>query len=141
MPDRDPALRIHESFARQGLMRTLGASLAGVAPGAVSLRAPIRPESCQQHGAAHAGLTFALGDTAAGYAALSLMPDESEVMTAEIKINLLRPAVGKVLEARGKVLKAGRRLCVVQADVFALDDAGAENHVATLLGTMVPVAP
>ena len=133
--------RIAASFARQGLMRTLGAHLVAADAGHCRIRAPIGPGATQQHGAAHAGLTFALGDSAAGYAALTLMPDDAEVMTAEIKINLLRPASGPLLEARGEVLKPGRRLVVVRADVFALQDGGAETHVATLLGTMVPVAP
>lgn len=130
--------RISASFARQGLMRTLGASLLAVGPGACRIGAPLGPGVTQQHGAAHAGLTFALGDSAAGYAALTLMPEGAEVMTSEIKIHLLRPGVGDRLEARGRVLKPGRRLIVVQSDVFALR-GDAEVHIATLLGTMVPV--
>jgi uncharacterized protein (TIGR00369 family) len=130
--------RVAASFARQGLMRSLGAELVAVAPGRCRIAAPLGPAVTQQHGAAHAGLTFALGDSAAGYAALTLLPDGAEVMTSEIKIHLLRPGVGDRLEARGEVLKPGRRLIVVRADVFALRD-GVETHIATLLGTMVPV--
>lgn len=130
--------RIADSFARQGLMQTFGARLLAVGPGQCRIDAPLGPGVTQQHGAAHAGLTFALGDTAAGYAALTLMPDGAEVMTSEIKIHLLRPGVGDRLEARGRVLKPGRRLIVVQSDVFALR-GGTEVHIATLLGTMVPV--
>jgi len=137
----DPELldRISESFARQGLMQTLQARMVEVAPGRARVQAPLGPRTSQQHGAGHAGLTFALGDSAAGYAALTLMPPGAEVMTAEIKINLMRPAIGAALEARGEVLKAGRRLTVVRADVFALQADGSETLVATLLGTMVPV--
>ena len=131
--------RIAASFARQGLMQTFGARLLAVDPGACRIGAPLGPAVTQQHGAAHAGLTFALGDTAAGYAALTVMPDGAEVMTSEIKIHLLRPGVGDRLEARGRVLKPGRRLIVVQSDVYALRGDGAEVHIATLLGTMVPV--
>lgn len=98
--------RIHDSFARQGLMQSFGAALADVAPGRVAITAPIRPEASQQHGAAHAGLTFALADSAAGYAALTLMPEGREVMTVEAKINLIAPAVGECLMARGEVAKA-----------------------------------
>lgn len=132
--------RIHESFAKQGLMRTFGAKILSVQAGACTISAPIAPAFSQQHGAGHAGLTFALGDTAAGYAALSLLPAGREVMTSEIKINLLRPALGKTLIARGRVIKAGQRLIVVQSEVFAANDQD-EVQVAILLGTMVPVDP
>jgi uncharacterized protein (TIGR00369 family) len=130
--------RIRESFARQGMMATLGAALDGIAPGAVSIRAPNRPGSSQQQGFAHAALTFAVGDSAAGYSALSLMEPGYEVVTAEIKINLIAPAKGEWLIARGRVVKPGRRLIVVMAEVFAVD-SGAEKQVALLTGTMVPV--
>jgi uncharacterized protein (TIGR00369 family) len=136
----DLTARIRASFDRQGLMATFGASLDDVAPGAVTISAPITPGVQQQQGYAHAGLTFALGDTAAGYSALSLLPEDREVVTAEIKVNLLAPATGERIVARGRVLKPGRRLVVVQSEVFAQDGGGAETPVAILLGTMVPVA-
>ena len=132
--------RVQASFARQGMMATLGATVEAVAPGAVTLAAPLTPGVSQQHGAGHAALAFALGDSAAGYAALTTLPHGAEVMTAEIKINLMRPAFGERLIARGSVLKAGRRLIVVRSDVFAVT-GGVEAMVATLLGTMVPVDP
>jgi uncharacterized protein (TIGR00369 family) len=132
--------RIMDSFSRQGLMRSLGATLSMAADGNCIITAPITRDVSQQHGVAHAGLTFALGDTAAGYAALSLMPEGREVMTSEMKIHLLRPASGVRLEARGRVLKPGKRLIVAQADVFAIGPNG-ETHVAALIGTMVPVDP
>ena len=135
----EPQQRIAQSFARQSMMNTLGARLDSVTPGQVVISAPILPGSRQQHGVAHAGLTFALGDTAAGYSALSVMPDESEVMTAEIKINLLAPGRGELLRATGKVIKPGRRLVVVSAEVHALD-GDQETLIAVLTGTMVPVA-
>ena len=87
---------------------------------------------------AHAAVTFALGDSAAGYAALSTMAPEDEVMTAEMKINLLAPAAGQRLKARGHVIKAGRRLVVVGATVEAID-GDRRRDVAVLQGTMVPV--
>ena len=131
--------RIRESFAQQSMMATFGAELLSIDPGAVSITAPILPGSRQQHGVAHAALTFALGDTAAGYAALSVMDPDMEVMTAEIKINLLAPGQGERLEARGKVLKPGRRLVVVTSEVFAVTGTE-EKLIAVLQGTMVPVA-
>ena len=136
---RDIADRIQASFDRQSLMRTFGASIESVAPGAVAIRAPIGEGARQQQGHAHAGLTFALGDTAAGYAALTLMPEDQEVLTAEIKINLLAPGAGDHLLARGRVLKPGRRLIVVASDVYAVSADGTQTHIAALQGTMVPV--
>jgi uncharacterized protein (TIGR00369 family) len=129
--------RIRNSFARQRMMETLGATLQSVAPGEVVIRAPILPEATQQHGFAHAGLTFSLGDSAAGYAALTLQPSGTEVVTAEMKINLLAPATGEALVATGRVVKSGKRLSVVTAQVARADG----RLVAILQGTMMPVAP
>lgn len=134
----DLETRIRDSFARQTMMQTLGATLAGVSPGHVIITAPILPTVLQQHGAGHAGLAFSIGDSAAGYSALSLMPDEAEVMTVEMKINLMSPAVGDRLVAEGRVIRPGRRIMVVAADVWAETD-GARKHVAMLQGTMIPV--
>ena len=132
--------RIKNSFARQGLMATLGASVTSVAPGMVELSAPIQPSTSQQHGAGHAGLTFALADSAAGYAALTMMEQDREVMTVEAKINLMAPALGDRLIARGKVVRAGRRLTIVQTEVFAIKGE-VETCIAILQGTMIPVNP
>lgn len=129
--------RIRDSFARQTMMATLGATVEDVAPGRVVIAAPIAAHLLQQHGAGHAGLAFALGDTAAGYAALTAMPEGAEVMTVEMKINLLAPATGTRLVAEGRVIRAGRRIVVVTADVR--DDSG--KPVALLQGTMIPVDP
>ena len=131
--------RIEPSFSKQTLLATFGACLDDVSPGAVSISAPIKDNVLQQQGFAHAGLTFALGDSAAGYAALSVLPEHLEVVTAEMKINLLAPAMGSRLVARGRVVKPGKRLLVVAADVFAWDGQ-METHVALLQGTMVPVS-
>lgn len=128
---------IRRSFLAQGLMRTLGAELLEVGPGRVVIAAPIRPEVGQQHGFAHAGLSFALGDSAAGYSALSLLPEGAEVLTVEMKINLIAPAAGARLVATGEVLRAGRRLSVVRAEVVA-EDGETRRTVALLQGTMIP---
>ncbi|MEM6939632.1 MAG: PaaI family thioesterase [Pseudomonadota bacterium] len=132
--------RIEESFAAQSMMATLGASLKEISPGRVRIAAPILPTAQQQHGFGHAGLTFSIGDSAGGYAALSLMPLDQEVLTAELKINLLAPAKGDALIATGRVVKHGKRLCVITAEVHAVEP-GKETLIALLQGTMVPVAP
>ncbi len=132
--------RIRDSFNRQSMMVTLGAQLDHVSPGRVVIGAPILAGSRQQHGVAHAALAFAIGDSAAGYSALSLLAQDCEVMTAEMKINLLAPGRGERLRATGRVIRRGRRLIVVAADVHALD-GGRETLVAVLQGTMVPLGP
>lgn len=130
--------RIAESFARQSMMTSLGAALVLATGGRCTITAPLLPSFRQQHGAAHAAVAFALGDSAAGYAALTLLPEGQEVMTAEMKINLLSPATGDRLEAMGEVLRAGRRLTVVRAEVFALTGES-RRSVALLQGTMIGV--
>lgn len=136
----ETAQKIHASFADQSMMQTFGATIEEIQPGRVTLVAPILPGCQQQHGFGHAALSFGLGDSAAGYAALTVMPPECEVLTSEMKINLLAPASGQRLRAVGRVIKAGRRLVVVQADVYAQtgDD---EKHIALLTGTMIPIQP
>jgi uncharacterized protein (TIGR00369 family) len=126
---------VRASFAKQGMMRLLAAEIATLEPGRCTLTAPIRPETSQQHGYAHAGLAWSLGDSAAGYAALSLLAPGVEVLTTEMKINLLAPAAGTRLVAEGRVIRPGRRLLVVAADIWA-EDTAARRHVATMLGTM-----
>ena len=130
--------RIRDSFGRQTMMQTLGAALDSVTEGRVVIIAPILPTSLQQQGAGHAGLAFSIGDSAAGYSALTMMPDGAEVMTVEMKINLMAPAIGDRLVAKGRVVRAGRRIVVVAADVFA-EVNGARKHVAMMQGTMIPV--
>lgn len=130
--------RIRDSFNRQTMMQTLGASLVSVSPGHVIITAPILPTALQQHGAGHAGLAFSIGDSAAGYSALSLMSDDAEVMTIEMKINLMSPSVGDRLVAEGRVIRPGRRVMVVAADVWA-ESGDTRKHVAMLQGTMIPV--
>lgn len=112
--------RVRASFERQGLMRLLGAELADVAHGRVTIVLRARPEISQQDGFIHAGATSAIADTAGGYAALSVFPEDAEVLTVEYKINLIAPALGEHLEAVGTVLKAGRTLTVCTLEVFAV---------------------
>ncbi|WP_254448946.1 PaaI family thioesterase [Thalassococcus sp. S3] len=121
-------------------MTTLGARMMEIDEGKVAIEAAIGSQVLQQHGAAHAGLAFSIGDSAAGYAALTVLPPDQEVVTAEIKVNFLAPARGDMLRATGHVIKPGRRLVIVTAEVHAI--AGdQETLIALMQGTMVPVAP
>ncbi len=135
----DPVFaRVQASFDASPMLSTLGARLTRVAPGLVEIRAPILPGSRQQLGYGHAGLSFTIGDTAAGYAALTVAPDGHEILTVEIKINLLAPAKGDELIATGRLVRGGRRLSIVTGEVVAR--VGEElTPVALLQGTMMPV--
>jgi uncharacterized protein (TIGR00369 family) len=137
----DPAAerRCRESFARQAFVLHLGGAMEELAPGRAVLRLPFRPELAQQHGFFHAGALTTLADTAAGYAAFSLMPEGSAVLTVEFKMNLLRPGRGTAAVARAEVLKPGRTLMAVRADVSCVSEGGAEELAATMLATMMCV--
>ena len=130
--------RITRSFESQSMMKTLGARIHKIEKGKVIIEAPILPSTLQQQGFGHAGLTFSIGDSAAGYSALTLLPEDQEVMTAELKINLLAPADGELLRAEGKVVKPGKRLVVVTSEINALKD-GQTKLIAIIQATMVPV--
>ncbi|WP_306226793.1 PaaI family thioesterase [Bosea beijingensis] len=130
--------RIRSSFAKQGLMATLGASLGTVAPGRIEIVLRPSPAVSQQHGFVHAGAVSAIADSAAGYAALSLMPPGRGVLTTEFKINLVAPAMGERIVARGEVVKSGRTLTLAQAKVFA-EPGGQEKLVALLTATLMAI--
>jgi uncharacterized protein (TIGR00369 family) len=134
----DPAFeaRVRESYARQQMLHTMGATLERVAPGEVDIRLPFRPELSQQHGFFHAGAMTTIVDTACGYAALTLMPPGAAVLSVEFKVNLLAPGKGEAVVARARVVKAGRTLTVVTGDVFA-QSRGEERLVATMTATMM----
>ncbi|MGC1496779.1 MAG: PaaI family thioesterase [Sulfitobacter sp.] len=130
--------RIRKSFAAQSMMTTFGAEITEINKGSVVICAPILPLALQQQGFGHAGLTFSIGDSAAGYAALTMLPLDMEVVTAEIKVNLLAPARGDRLIATGRVIKPGKRLCVVTGEVHA-ETGDTRILIAILQGTMVLV--
>ena len=129
--------KISQSFEKQEFMKTLGAQLDLVEHGKVIISVRLKRSMMQQHGFGHAGVTFSIGDSAAGYAALTQMGENQEVLTSEMKIHLLSPADGKVLKAVGSVLKTGKRLIVVKSDIYSIKDEK-EKMIATMLGTMVP---
>ena len=127
---------VKDSFARQAVMTTIGAELVSVAPGAVQISLPYRADLTQQDGYLHAGIVTTIADSACGYAAYTLMPPNSAVLSVEFKVNLLRPAKGEEFLAIAAVLKPGRTLTVVRADVFA-NPKSERVLVATMLGTMM----
>ena len=131
------ASEVTESFAKQSAMALIGAQLTKVDPGMVEISLPYRRDLTQQHGYLHAGIVTMIADSACGYAAYTLMPPDSEVLSVEIKVNLLRPAKGDSFVAVAEVLKAGKTLTVVRADVFSVDEQGTRALVAAMQGTMM----
>ena len=136
--DPDFAGRVRASFARQGAMHTIGATLVSVTPGSVVIELPWAQALTQQHGFLHAGIVATALDSACGYAASSLMPAEAGVLTIEYKVNLLAPAQGQLFRMVGEVLKPGRTISVAEGRAYALHDEG-EKLIATCTCTLMTV--
>ena len=136
---RNPSFaeEIRQSFAKQTIMGLIGAELTRVEPGIIEITLPYRADLTQQHGYLHAGIVTTIADSACGYAAYTLMPPNSEVLSVEFKVNLLRPAKGELFLASSEVVRSGKTLTVVRADVFALHKTGPRELIATMLGTMI----
>jgi uncharacterized protein (TIGR00369 family) len=134
--DRDWEEKTRLSFDRQTIMQTIGARIAALSPGRCEIELPYRRDLCQQHGFLHAGITTTIADSAAGYAAFSLMPAGASVLTVEFKVNLLAPAAGERFLARGAVIKPGRTLTVAESEVVAIS-GDRRAPVAQMLATMM----
>ena len=134
--DENFEVRVRLSFARQTAMATLGIELLTLKAGEAELKMPYDAAYAQQHGFLHAGIIATALDTACGYAAFSLMPDDAAVLTVEFKINLVAPARGECFLFRARVVKAGRTITVCDAHAFAVED-GKEKLIATMTGTLM----
>jgi uncharacterized protein (TIGR00369 family) len=136
---RNPSFaeEIRQSFVKQTIMKLIGAELTRVEPGIIEITLPYRADLAQQHGYVHAGIVTTIADSACGYAAYSLMPPDSQVLSVEFKVNLLRPAQGVSFLASAEVVKSGKTLSIVRADVFGLGHEGQRELIATMLGTMI----
>jgi uncharacterized protein (TIGR00369 family) len=128
--------KVRASFARQSFMDTIGARLASVAPGRCEIELPFRADLCQQHGFLHGGVVTGIAANAGGYAAFTLMPPNTSVVGVEYKLNLFASPKGDRLIAKGCVLRPGRTLHVVQAEVEAEQD-GEWRPVGRMLATMM----
>ncbi|MDE1569543.1 PaaI family thioesterase [Aquabacter sp. P-9] len=135
-PDPDFETRVRDSFGRQPFMMSMGARMEEVAPGRVSVALPYAEGVTQQHGFFHGGAMGALADTAGGYAAFTLFPADSTVLTVEYKINIMAPGRGERLVAEAEVVRSGRTLTIVKVDVFA-EKEGARTHCATGTQTLI----
>jgi uncharacterized protein (TIGR00369 family) len=132
---------VRAGFARQGFMRTLGATLVEIAPGRCVIECAFRDDLTQHHGLFHAGVLTTLADNACGFAAMSLLPEGGEVLSVEFKTSFLRPAAGAAAIARGEVLKPGRTLSFCRADIHVRYAGGREVLAATMLATMMAASP
>jgi uncharacterized protein (TIGR00369 family) len=128
---------VRDSLHQQTFMTLIGAEAMDISPGRVVLELSYRADLCQQNGFVHAGVVASLADSACGYAALTTMPRDSDVLTVEFKVNLLAPARGDRLRATGTVVKAGRTLTVCQAEVVTLTEGAADVTIALMQATMI----
>ena len=130
--------KVIESFNRQGMMKTINASILAIRPGEIELEFPYQSNLTQQHGFIHAGIVSTVLDTACGYAAFSLMPENAAVLTIEFKVNLLSPAKGERFRAVGKVKKPGKYITVTEGELFSHVEGG-QKLVATMVATIMSV--
>lgn len=131
--------RVRASFGRQAAMKLIGATIARVEPGVAVVELPYRADLTQQHGLVHGGITAMIADSAAGYAAYSLFPADSSILTVEFKINLVAPADGERLVATGRVKKPGRTLTICEFEVVA-EKGGTAAVCAVRLETLMCLA-
>lgn len=137
-PDPDFAERVRKSFATQGIMGHIGATLTLIEPGACEIELPYSDAVSQQHGFFHGGVIGTIADSAGGYAAFGLMDAEDGILTVEYKLNLMAPADGDLLIARGRVLRPGRTLTVTRAEVGVVKD-GREVACAAMQQTLMRI--
>ncbi|MEF3273478.1 MAG: PaaI family thioesterase [Chloroflexus sp.] len=130
--------RVRASFARQGLMRSFHAVIEHIRPGELAITMPNDPAFSQQHGYIHGGVIASILDSACGYAALTLMPVDREVLTVEFKINFLSPARGSRFIATGQVIKTGRTVTVCTGEAIALDGER-RTTIALIQATMFAI--
>jgi len=136
--DPDFEQRVRSSFARQGLINTLHGKIAHISPGELHIEAPFDERFTQQDGFLHAGIVTTLMDSACGYAAFTLMPEDSRVLSVEFKVNFLHPSQGEHFRAEGRVVKSGKTISVCEGKFYALQN-GQEQLVAMMQATMICV--
>ena len=132
----DFAAKVRASFDAQRFMQHVGARLTEIEPGRCTVETDHDPSLTQQHGFFHAGVVATLADDAAGYAAFTLMDALDSILTVEFKVNLVAPAKGDRLVARGEALRSGRTLSTCRADVFVVRD-GEEHLCAASQATLM----
>lgn len=130
--------KVRDSFARQNAMKSIGITIADIAPGRLTLMMPFTSDYAQQHGFIHAGIITTAMDSCCGYAAHSLMDEHASVLSVEFKSNFLSPAKGDHFLFRAEVVKAGRTITVAEAAAFAVNEDN-EKLIATMTATLMAV--
>lgn len=135
---RNPAWeqKSREIFERQSFMRMIGARIVLLAPGMCDLELPFREDLCQQNIYLHGGVIASIADTSCGIASSTLLAPDAGILSVEFKYNMMAPAAGERFIARGRVIRPGRTLTVVESAVFAVKD-GVENEIGRMLATMM----
>ena len=128
--------KVRSSFSRQKFMHYIGAKLVEIRPGYCEIHIPYKSELCQQHAFFHAGVIGTVADNTGGYAAFTLMPTDSSILTVEYKLNLIAPGDGELLIAHGQVIKSGHTLTICRSEVFVVKN-GDERLCATSLMTLI----
>ena len=134
--DSNVEQRVRASFDRQQLINTLNGKITHISPGELHIEAPFDERFTQQDGFLHAGIVTTLIDSACGYAAYTLMPAGSRVLSVEFKVNFLNPAQGERFRAEGRVAKSGKTISVCEGRLFALQHEQ-EKLVAMMQATMI----
>jgi len=134
--DPDLKNKIKESFSRQGFMDFIGSEITDIRPGYCEIQVPFKKELSQQHGYFHAGIIGTLADNSGGYAAFTLMPSDSSILTVEYKLNLIAPGDGDLLISRARVIKPGRTLTICRPEVFVVKN-GVQTLCAAALMTLM----
>jgi uncharacterized protein (TIGR00369 family) len=129
--------QVRDSLQRQSFMQLLGAHAPVVEDGHVVIELPFRADLCQQNGYLHAGVVTSIADSACGYAALTVMPPGSDVLSVEFKVNLLAPGRGEAFRADARVVRSGRTLTVCQAEVTAVTAGQPDVSVALMQATLI----
>ena len=136
--DENFRAKVEQSFSAQTVMGFIGARLSKIEPGFIEIELPYRKDLTQQNGFLHAGIITTIADSACGYAAFSLMPEDADVLSIEFKVNLLSPAIGDFFIAEGKVIRTGKTITVVEGNVYSVSE-DKRKHVSTMIGTMMCV--
>lgn len=131
--------RIRDSIGRQTLLKTLGIEIVELSPGRVTLELPFRTDLCQQNGFIHAGAITTAADSACGYAAMTMQPEDRDILTVEFKVNLLSPAIGDRFLATATVVRSGRTLIVCSAEVVADAATSEPKTVALMQATLMAI--
>lgn len=131
---------VEASFNRSETLKFYNATLMEIETDFVSIKIPKQEMMTRKHGMFNGAMIASLVDASSGYAAVSHYEDDCYVVTVELKINYLRPAIGDFLLSKAYVLKGGKKISTIRTEIFAVDEnSGKETHAATSLVTMMRI--